>query len=77
MVTTTPSSPERAETAVTPWVLVVAADEVKARSTRKMWEAAGFAVEVASSIEDAMVCLAVMTPALIVVDDMQYRPTPR
>jgi len=42
-----------------------------------MWEAAGFAVEVASSIEDAMVCLAVMTPALIVVDDRLYRPNPR
>jgi len=77
LVTTTSNALDRAETAVTPWVLVVAADALKARSTRKMWEAAGFAVEVASSIEDAMVCLGVMTPALIVVDDRLYRPTPR
>ena len=77
MVATPPTTPEDAETAVTPWVLVVAIDEVKARTTRRMWEAAGFAVEVVSSVEDAMVCLAVMTPTLIVVDDKLYRPSSR
>lgn len=77
MVTTAPRALEHPEIAVTPWVLVVTGDEVKARSTRRMWEAAGFAVEVVSSIEDAMVCLAVMTPALLIVDDRLYRPTPR
>ena len=77
MITKTSGALEEAASAVTPWVLVVSSDEAKARSTRIMWEAAGFAVEVAATAEDARACLAVMTPALIVVDDRLYRPTPR
>lgn len=77
MIPKTSGTLEEAANAVTPWVLVVSADEAKARSTRIMWEAAGFAVEVAANAEDARACLAVMTPALIMVDDRLYRPAPR
>jgi len=62
---------------VTPWVLVVVSDERKRRIARSAWEAAGFAVEVATSALDALECLMVMTPSLVVVDEWVYRPTQR
>jgi ActR/RegA family two-component response regulator len=76
MVATTSTAPDEAATAVTPWVLIVASDEAKALSARTAWEEVGFEVEVASTIEDALACLEVIIPALIVVGDRQYRPTP-
>lgn len=59
------------------WVLVVMADEMKRRSVRKAWESAGFAVEVASSATDALECLKVMTPSLVVIEDRLFRREPR
>lgn len=38
------------------------------------WEEAGFGVEIGSNVQNALECLAVMTPALIVVDGKPYRP---
>ena len=54
---------------VTPWVLLVVSDARKLRLVRAAFERAGFGVEVAASVEDAFECLAVMTPALIVIDE--------
>lgn len=54
---------------VTPWVLLVVSDARKLRLVRAAFERAGFGVEVAASVEDAYECLAVMTPALIVIDE--------
>jgi DNA-binding response OmpR family regulator len=54
---------------VTPWVLLVVRDARKLRLVRAAFERAGFGVEVAASVEDAFECLAVMTPALIVIDE--------
>jgi ActR/RegA family two-component response regulator len=76
VVATTSTAHNELATTITPWVLIVASDEAKALSARTVWEEAGFAVEVASTIEDALACLQVIIPALIVVGDRQYRPTP-
>ena len=54
---------------VTPWVLLVVSDARKLRLVRTAFERAGFGVEVAASVEDAFEFLAVMTPALIVIDE--------
>jgi ActR/RegA family two-component response regulator len=62
---------------VTPWVLLLVSDERRRRSLLRAWENAGFAVEVASDPKDALECLKVMTPALVVVEDRSYRPRPR
>jgi len=62
---------------VTPWILLVVSDERKRHIARSAWERAGFAVEVATSALDALECLKVMTPSLVVVDDWLYRPAPR
>src|SRR5207245_9263319 len=65
---------------VTPWVLLVVSDARKLRLVRAAFERAGFGVEVAASVENAYECIAVMTPALIVIDarlpgpgDLLYR----
>ena len=70
-----PDQPPRA--GVTPWVLLVVADENRRKVTREAWEQAGYAVEIARDAADAMDCLKVMTPSLIVTDDWVYRPAPR
>lgn len=62
---------------VTPWVLVFMKDPGERQSAVQVWESAGFAVEIASTVEDVLECLAVMTPLLIVTDDRLYRPAPR
>jgi len=64
-------------TGVMPWVLLVVSDERKRRSARSAWERAGFAVEVATSAVDAVECLMVMTPSLVVIDEWVYRPVTR
>jgi ActR/RegA family two-component response regulator len=61
----------------TPWVLLLVTDEEKRRRARTEWETAGFAVEIVASANDALECLKVMTPSLVVVDDRLYRPAPR
>ena len=70
-----PEQPPRA--GVIPWVLLVIADENRRKTTREAWEEAGVAVEIARDAADAMDCLKVMTPSLVVTDDWVYRPAPR
>lgn len=68
---------EKPKVGVTPWVLLVVADEFQRRIARQAWEDAGFAVEIAADAADALECLKVMTPSLVVTDDWVYRPAPR
>jgi DNA-binding response OmpR family regulator len=72
VITTSPAAPDQTAVEVTPWVLLVLTDEQE-QTARKVWEEAGFGVEVASSLDEALECLAVMTPALVVGDEMMYR----
>ena len=60
----------------TPWVLLVVTDESGRSAAARAWEEAGFGVEIAPSVQNALECLAVMTPALIVVDGKLYWPPP-
>lgn len=60
-----------------PWVLLVFADADERKAAEAAWESAGFNVETALNDEDAAGFLAVMTPALIVVDGAVYRPARR
>jgi ActR/RegA family two-component response regulator len=62
---------------VTPWVLLVVDDEAEQTRSCREWEEAGFAVEVAASAREALACLKVMTPALVVIEGRLYRPVPR
>jgi CheY-like chemotaxis protein len=55
---------------VTPWVLIVESDLRKLHMTRIILERTGFEVEVASSVAEAIESLAILKPALIVVDDL-------
>jgi DNA-binding response OmpR family regulator len=52
------------------WVLIVDPDRRKQRLARIVLERAGFGVAVVSNVAEAIDCLAIMTPALIVVDDL-------
>ena len=67
---------EKPRPGVTPWVLLVVADETRRKAAHEAWEEAGFAVEIAADPADAMDCLKVMTPSLVVTDDWVYRPAP-
>ena len=69
MIAVAPVDAERDTIQVTPWILIVLTDPRKRRSARREFEQAGFEVQVATSIEDAIEFLAVMTPALIVLDE--------
>jgi ActR/RegA family two-component response regulator len=60
-----------------PWVLLLINDDEQRAAVRRAWEDAGFAVEVAATVKDALDCLKVMTPSLVVIDDRLYRPVPR
>ena len=60
----------------TPWVLLVVTDQTERAAATRTWEEAGFGVEIASSVQNALECLTVMTPALIVVDGKLYWPPP-
>ncbi len=62
--------------APTPWVLLVVTDHRKLPAAARAWEEAGFGVEIASSVQNALECLLVITPALIVVDGKLYWPPP-
>lgn len=61
----------------TPWVLVLVDGDGGRGAVRQAWEDAGFAVEIASSARDALDCLKVMTPSLVVIEGRLYRPLPR
>ena len=69
MIAVSPVDGERETIQVTPWILIVLTDPRKRRSARLEFEEAGFEVEVATSIEDAIEFLEVVTPALIVLDE--------
>ena len=53
----------------TRWVLVVGNDVDVQRRTCRALVRTGFAVEVAPDVPEALHCLEVITPALVVVDD--------
>ena len=69
MIAVAPVDAERDTIQVTPWILIVLTDPRKRRSARREFEQAGFEVQEATSIEDAIEFLAVMTPAQIVLDE--------
>jgi DNA-binding response OmpR family regulator len=71
----TVEEPDPAEPA--PWVLIVLSDPEERQRAQKVWEEAGFAVQMALNVDDALECLAVMTPSLVVLDDRLYRPDGR
>ncbi len=52
------------------WVLIVDPDARKRRLARIAMERDGFGVALASNVTTAIDALAIMTPALIVVDDL-------
>ena len=54
---------------MTSWVLVVTPDRRQQQSACEELEGAGFGVEIATSVDAALACLAVMKPALLVIDD--------
>ncbi len=58
----------------TPWVLLVGRDWFGREKARRTLEEAGCAVEIASTADEALFCLAVMTPALIIVEDLAASP---
>ena len=62
---------------VTPWVLIVGLDWWGRERLRRRLEAAGCAVEVASTAAEALGCLAVITPALIVLEEAAALPGAR
>jgi hypothetical protein len=69
VITASPAAPDETAVEVTPWVLLILTDEQE----RKVWEEAGFGVESAATLDEALEYLAVMTPALVVADEMMYR----
>jgi DNA-binding response OmpR family regulator len=72
VITASPAALDETAVEVTPWVLLIMTDEQE-RTARKVWEEAGFGVESAATLDEALEYLAVMTPALVVADEMMYR----
>ena len=72
-----PDVEEAPVSGVTPWVLLLIDNEEKRESVRQVCEDAGFAVELAVDAKDAVDCLKVMIPWLVVIEDRLYRPKPR
>ena len=72
----TPDAAEAPAVGVTPWVLLLVNNESRRRSLCTEFESAGFGVEVASNAREAVACLKVMTPTLVVIEDRLYRPVP-
>ena len=72
----TPDAEEAPAVGVTPWVLLLINDQSLRRSLCREWENAGFGVETASNAREALACLKVMTPTLVVIEDRLYRPVP-
>jgi DNA-binding response OmpR family regulator len=72
----TPEAVDPPAVGVTPWVLVLIDDDQRRAAVRLVCEEAGFAVEIAASAQDALDCLKVMTPSLVVIEDRLYKPVP-
>lgn len=70
----TPDAEEAPAIGVTPWVLLFVNDQSLQRSLCLEWENAGFGVEIASNATEALACLKVMTPILVVIENRLYRP---
>src|SRR2546427_12768896 len=51
---------------LTPWVLLIITNARRRRAARKRFQRAGFAVEVAQTVDEALLLISVMTPAVIV-----------
>src|SRR5438552_1801884 len=66
-VATSPRTVEHPE--VTRWVLVVSGDADVQRRTCRILVRAGFAVDAAFDVPEALRCLGVISPALVVVDE--------
>lgn len=73
----TPEAEEAPAAGVTPWVLLLVQDEDRRRTLLRQWEDAGFGVEIASNATEALACLKVMTPALVMIEDRVYTPVGR
>lgn len=73
----TPEAEEAPAAGVTPWVLLLVQDEGRRRTLRRQWEDAGFGVEIAWNAGEALACLKVMTPALVMIEDRVYTPVGR
>ena len=59
---------------LTPWALLMIPDARKRRAVRKVFQHAGFAVEVAETVDEALLLISVMTPAVIVFDPPMALP---
>lgn len=64
------SFPELDQAGVTRWAMLVEPDRSKRQVVTAVLEQAGFAVAVVTGATEALACLAIMTPALIVVGDL-------
>src|SRR2546430_12312959 len=53
---------------LTPWALLIITNARRRRAARKRFQRAGFAVEVAQTVDEALLLISVMTPAVIVFD---------
>ena len=53
---------------LTPWALLIITNARRPRAARKRFQRAGFAVEVAQTVDEALLLISVMTPAVIVFD---------
>lgn len=73
----TPEAEEAPAAGVTPWVLLLVQDEDRRRTLLGQLEDAGFGVEIASNASEALACLKVMTPALVMIEDRVYTPVGR
>ncbi len=62
---------------VTPWVLLVGLDWSGRERLRRKLEASGCPVEVASTAVEATLCLSVITPALIIIEEVPGSPGAR
>lgn len=69
MIAVSPSDTTESDFGLTRWILIIIREAQQRHTLRTDLEGAGFAVEVASDTSAALDCLAVMTPALIVVDE--------
>ena len=53
---------------LTPWALLIITNARRPRAARKRFQRAGFAVEVAQTVDEALLLISVMTPVVIVFD---------
>jgi ActR/RegA family two-component response regulator len=60
----------------TPWVLLIMRDPRRLRVVRRLFARAGFGVEVAANVEEAIRLLAVISPAVVIADPPVSLPRP-